>query len=327
MLEAVAAYSRDEGIRMQSSSGGLFSILAQQILKEGGIVFGAAYDEEFHVKYLGVDRKEELHRLRGAKYVESNLGDVYVKVLENLNQNRKVLFCGLPCHVAGLIKKIGVHEKLFCVDMVCHGVPPEWVWDAYLKSYQSSKGKITGIFMRDKRDSWTRSHWRIETTDVVYLESASENPYMRGFVENLFLRPCCYSCKFKTISRKSDLTLGDYWGVSKIHPDYTDDKGISLVLIQSEKGKDLFQEVSQQLCWSKSDIRQAIRNNPSLILSAVKPISHEKIMRELKMGHDFISLMEKNLKVSIISEVIRKIGVRLSKIRVRIRLMRKPLLQ
>lgn len=324
MLEAVAAYSRDEGIRIQSSSGGLFSILARQILKEGGIVFGAAYDEDFHVNYCGVDKMEELYRLRGAKYIESNLGNVYTQIQENLNQDRKVLFCGLPCHVAGLLRKVGNQEKLVCVDMVCHGVPPEWVWDAYLKAYQSRKGKITRVFMRDKRDSWIRSHWRIETTGVVYLESSRENLYMRGFVEDLYLRTCCYGCKFKGISRESDLTLGDYWGISRIHPGFADDKGVSLVLIQSEKGKQLFQDVSRQLCWVKSDIRQAARHNPSLVLSAVRPRRHEKIMEELKMGYDFISLMEKNLKTSIINKVMRKIRGKTTGIQVWFRFILKP---
>ena len=295
MLEAVAAYSRDEGIRIQSSSGGLFSILARQILKEGGIVFGAAYDEDFHVNYCGVDKMEELYRLRGAKYIESNLGNVYTQIQENLNQDRKVLFCGLPCHVAGLLRKVGNQEKLVCVDMVCHGVPPEWVWDAYLKAYQSRKGKITRVFMRDKRDSWIRSHWRIETTGVVYLESSRENLYMRGFVEDLYLRTC-----------------------------FADDKGVSLVLIQSEKGKQLFQDVSRQLCWVKSDIRQAARHNPSLVLSAVRPRRHEKIMEELKMGYDFISLMEKNLKTSIINKVMRKIRGKTTGIQVWFRFILKP---
>lgn len=309
MLEAIAAYSRNERIRMESSSGGIFQVLAEEILNDGGVVYGAAYDRDFHVKYCGVEEKGGLGKLRGAKYVESRLGDVYSKIKANLDQDRQVLFCGLPCHVAGLRRKVeGGHKKLICVDLICHGVPPEWVWDAYLRAYESRKGKITRIQMRDKIDSWTSSHWRMETEPgVVYLESSHENPYMRGFVEDLYLRTCCYHCSFKGMHRESDLTLGDYWGISKIHPGFSDDKGVSLVLIHSEKGKQLFQRVSGQLYWQKSDILIAARNNPSLVLSAAKPMKRERIIRALKEGADFISLMEGTKESAHGSEIVKRI--------------------
>lgn len=289
MTDTYAAYNNNEKIRERSSSGGVFQVLACRILEEGGVVFGAVFDENFHVVYRGVQKKEELSFLRGVKYVFPRIGTAFMEIRSYLRQGRKVLFAGLPCHAAGLLKFLGnPEENLVCVDLICHGAPDEIVWDSYLNYIQRQIGPVEYICMRRKQRGW--SFYQVEyrgRTGKIYRRYAENDPYMQGFIQDLYLRASCYCCPFKGIERKSDITLGDYWGGGKIHPDMDDDKGISLVLVHTDKGREIFGEVQKSLMWSRTDIRYGIKNNPSLVKTAVKPDNREMILWELRQGKSF----------------------------------------
>ena len=289
MTDAYAAYHREEAIRMQSSSGGVFYALACGILEEGGIVFGAAFDENFHVVYKSAETKEELSALRGAKYVFPRIGSAYKEVQACLEQGKKVLFSGLPCHGAGLLNFLGKpEENLCCVDMVCHGAPEEAVWDAYLDALRGRIGTVKNVRMRGKQKGW--SFYQVEfqgNKGKTYRRYAEEDPYMQGFLRDLYLRGSCYRCPMKGVSRRTDITLGDYWGGGALHGDMDDDKGISLVLLHTEKGRSLFTKVQKSLVWSKTDIQYAIENNPSLVQAAERPKDRDGIVKKIKQGAGF----------------------------------------
>lgn len=307
MIDAYAAYNRDEEIRAHSSSGGVFQALACEILDEGGVVFGAAFDENFHVVYRGVQKKEELSSLRGAKYVFPRIGTAYMEIQAYLKQGRKVLFVGLPCHAAGLLKFLGKPEKnLVCADLICHGAPDETVWDSYLNHMQKQIGPVKQICMRSKQHGWF--YYQVEyqgCTGKKYRRYAQDDPYMQGFIQDLYLRASCYCCPFKGTERKSDMTLGDYWGGGEIHPDMDDDKGISLVLVHTEQGREMFMKVQESLVWSRTDIRHGIKNNPSLIKRAEQSKNRETILWELRQGKNFEEAVLPRIRMSF-AEIVEK---------------------
>lgn len=307
MMDAYAAYNRDEEIRANSSSGGVFQALACEILDEGGVVYGAAFDEDFHVVYRGVQTREELSLLRGAKYVFPRVGTAFMEIRAYLRQGRKVLFTGLPCHAAGLLKFLGKPEKnLVCADLICHGAPDEAVWDSYLDHMKGQIGPVTNICMRNKQQGW--SFYQVEYQGCAgngYRRYAEDDPYMQGFIQDLYLRASCYRCPFKGIDRKADMTLGDYWGGGQIHPDMDDDRGISLVLVHTEKGREMFLRARESLVWSRTDIRHGIKNNPSLVKTAEHSADREMILWELRQGKTFETAVLPRIRISF-AEIVEK---------------------
>lgn len=307
MTDGYAAYHRDEEIRDRSSSGGVFQALACEILDEGGVVFGAAFDENFHVIYKGVENKEDLSLLRGAKYVFPRIGTAYMEIRAYLRQGRNVLFVGLPCHAAGLMKFLGKPEKnLVCADLICHGAPDESVWESYLNHMKKQIGPVDTVRMREKRKGW--SFYQVEfrgCTGKIYRKYAEDDPYMQGFIQDLYLRASCYCCPFKGIERKSDITLGDYWGGEKIHPDMDDDKGISLVLVHTQKGRELFEKVQKYLVWSETDIQHGIKNNPSLTKTAERAGNREMILWKLRQGESFETAVFPHIRMSF-AKIVEK---------------------
>lgn len=310
MIKAYAAYHRTEEIRLKSSSGGVFYGLACQVLKEGGIVFGAAFDEQLHVVYRSAETEEELAALMGAKYVFPRLGDTYSAVREYLSRGRKVLFVGLPCQTAGLLAFLdGNDAGLVCVDFVCHGVPEEAAWDSYLKGVEKKVGRPVSVRMRDKKKGWLSYRMVIEGEDGRSIRQYSEdNRYMQGFVEDLYLRKSCYCCAFKGIDRKSDITIGDYWGGGGRHPEMADDKGISLVLVHSKKGMDIFAQTKETLVWSETDIEYAVSQNPSVLRTANEPEERKTVLASLQNGEEFDRAVSPYLRSFYTKRLKKKCG-------------------
>lgn len=241
-----SAYSKDAVLRSKSSSGGIFSLIAEMVIKEGGIVYGAVYDENFHVVHKGVDSLDGLDALRGSKYVQSKLTrDVTNDIKENLQKGRNVLFCGTPCQTEGVIRFVGedLRKNLIAVDFTCHGTPAPEVWDAYL-SVLKEKGDIASINMRDKRFGWKTYSMCVDYQDGSrFSEIFSWNHYSLAFLRDYSLRKPCYSCAFRGVRPNSDITLADSWGVSKEHPKMNDDRGISKVYVHTDAGRELFESV------------------------------------------------------------------------------------
>ncbi len=260
--EAYYGYACDALTCRGSSSGGVFSVLAAEILRQGGVVYGAGYDDTFRVCHRRIDRAEDLHQLRTSKYVQSDIGKTFCETRELLKQEVPVLFSGTPCQIAALRQFLGrEYEKLYTQDIVCHGVPSPEVWQQYLKECHGSR-QPAFVSFRDKTLGWNDFSMRINYADgTSYRELATKDPYERAFLANLTLRPSCYQCQYKTVSRVSDLTLADYWGVELVHPELKEQQGVSLVLIHSEKGRELWNAAQSKLVSGPTDGERAIRMN------------------------------------------------------------------
>lgn len=245
---AYAYIYNDDKVRAKSSSGGCFHALAIDILKNGGVVFGAAFDGNWEVSHVPIETIEELPKLQVSKYVQSKIETSYQDVRKYLESGRLVLFCGTPCQCSGLQQYLNkVYDKLLLVDFICHGVPSPLVWRKYIGWRVNGKlNEIQGISFRDKNLSWEGYLLTFKMKKSINTLSAdtSHDLYMKGFLSNLYLRPSCYECKFCQKKRQVDITLGDFWGVQGIDPEMFDDKGTSLVFIHSTKGAKYFNQIS-----------------------------------------------------------------------------------
>ena len=282
---AYAVKNNDDNTREKSSSGGVFAALAEYVIDEGGIVFGAAFDSRFDVVHIGVEKKEDLVKLRGSKYVQSTIGDTYREAKKALDAGRTVLFTGTPCQIGGLrafLRKD--YEKLYTQDIICHGVPSPKVWRRYLDYQQTRKNsKIKEISFRNKKKSWKKYAVSFAFENGAEIsEPFMENPYMRAFLRNLSLRNSCYQCRFKGISRDSDITLADFWGIENILPEMDDDKGTSLVIVQNEKGRRLLNSVSDSLSLRTVDPEVAIKENASAVISSNLPRQRKYFFNKLQ---------------------------------------------
>ena len=267
-MKVFASRCADGEVRMQSSSGGVFTVLAQEVVRRGGVVFGARYDGCWQVVHTWADTLEGIARFRGAKYVQSIIGDTYRRARTFLRQGRWVLFTGTPCQIAGL--KHFLHrdyDTLLTADVVCHGVPSPRVWQVYLDAINPRHEPITALTMRDKSRGWSRYRMEIRTEGhCLYSGRASRNVFSRGFLADFYLRPSCHACPAKQGRSGSDLTLGDFWGIGGVCPSMDDDRGVSLVVIHSEKGMNFCLPLG--VCQKEVAYNDAVRSNPALERSA-----------------------------------------------------------
>lgn len=270
MPMAFASKNLNEDCRLQSSSGGVFSVLAEHVIAQGGIVFGAAMSEDKRVKHISVDNTNELAYLRGSKYVSSFLGDTFRQVLQQLQSERPVLFSGTPCQVEGLLSFLKQpYDNLTTVDFVCHGVPSAKVWREYLKYQEQQSGsKIHSVSFRNKDTGWKNFSMKIEFADgTIYSAPMRKDPYLHAFLDNLCLRPSCHDCAFKGASRNSDITLADFWGIQDIMAQEDDDRGTSLVFVHSEKGQSLLERLNTQIMMKETDVELAVNHNSAMVQS------------------------------------------------------------
>lgn len=282
--KAYACINNDESLRIRSSSGGIFTAMANEILDRKGVVFGAAFDENYYVTHQFVDSHDELEKLRGSKYVQSKINTSYIKTKSILDQGRFVLFSGTPCQIAGLKAYLQKdHENLFCVDIICHGVPSPKVWNKYIKyRSESAASSPQRISFRCKDYGWKRySVSFLFKNDTEYLNNLRDDVYMKAFLKNISLRPSCHSCKFKTINRQSDITLADFWGIRNIFPDMDDDKGTSLVFVNNQKGNSIFNAIKDKIQYREVDINEAIKYNSAAVKSVTPHPDRAEFFRNL----------------------------------------------
>jgi len=261
--------------RLQSSSGGAFTLIAAHVIGNGGVVFGARFDNQWNVVHDFADSLEGLQLFRGSKYVQSRLSDNFKKCKEFLKQNKQVLFSGTPCQIAGLKNYLGEkYENLITLDTICHAVPSPKIWNKYLDetcSYLSiNKNDINKIDFRNKSTGWEKYSFTIDYikngNPQQYKNRFVHNPYGKSFLQHLSTRPSCTKCPAKEGRSHSDITLGDFWGIDKIMPEINDDKGIGLLLINSDKGLQLIKQLKMET--TDVDFKSAISFNPSWQKSA-----------------------------------------------------------
>lgn len=328
-LEVFAAKNPNEEIRMKSSSGGVFTLLAEKVIQECGVVFGAKFDENWEVVHGYTETVEGLEAFRGSKYVQSRIGESYIDAERFLKEGRKVLFSGTPCQIAGLrlyLRK--EYQNLLLVDFVCHGVPSPMIWRDYLKetirplgvvgknmvSSSSLKGMpvITGISFRDKRNGWKKFGFAVHSKsaskadqnlvspsidtddDTIFYEPHRENLYMEGFLKNLYLRPSCYICPSKAGKSGSDYTLADLWGAKQVVSEWADDKGLSACLVFDDK----LQIEAGQINLKEIALDDVLGQNPAYVRSSRLKGGRSKFFAKYVKRHR-VSLIQKYSKYTM----------------------------
>lgn len=253
--------AKDENVRYASSSGGMFPILAEYVFRQQGVVFGAAYDKNMRVVHREIRSREELDSVKRTKYVQSSMKGTYRKIEMRLKEEQWVLFCGTPCQAEGLRLYLKQpYPRLILADLVCYGVPSPGIWGDYVKHLEGKRGgKMTDFSFRDKRmrDSGHTCAYVIDGQE--YSGSLYADEYCRMYFTNHILRPSCHDCKFCTVERNSDITIGDFWGIEKVKPEIDDGMGTSLAIFHTEKARDIWEAVRDEVSWFACEERDALQ--------------------------------------------------------------------
>lgn len=305
-LSCYAAKNIDEDIRKQSSSGGLFTVIAEKVIAEGGVVFGARFDNNWQVVHTCIESKQSLAVFRGSKYVQSQIGESFKQVKTFLRERRKVLFSGTPCQISGLnhfLRK--EYDNLLTIEVVCHGVPSPKIWREYLASLNLMN--IGSISHKDKLTGWRGYSFTIKDAEdnIIFTERAGDNKYLMAFVRNLTLRPACFSCPAKAGRSRADITLADYWGVEHFIPEMDDDKGISFVCGNTQKGKILIEQLNIQK--EHADYQKSISYNSCIFKSTCEPADRQLFWNSYKVQGINALLTFRKQKPNIIKRIIKRI--------------------
>lgn len=314
-LNVYAAINKDESIRLKSSSGGIFYLLAEKTICEGGVVFGARFDDDWQVVIDYAETLENVKPFMGSKYVQARTATAYRDAETFLKQGRKVLFSGSPCQIAGLHHYLRKdYDNLTTVDFVCHGVPSPKVWQRYLDEVVTSgKRAINDVKFRNKGNGWKKFNFVLSYDQEGKAYSLcswhQQNHYMRAFLSDMILRPSCHDCRAKQGRSHSDITIADFWGIDKEIPDMDDDKGTGLIMVNTEKGL-------QALDWGKvttkeSSIEVASKYNAGLS-SLTKPHPRRtQFFKALDASPSVIDLIDKSLRPTL----KRRVRMKLSRIK------------
>ncbi|WP_333650822.1 Coenzyme F420 hydrogenase/dehydrogenase, beta subunit C-terminal domain [Lacrimispora sp.] len=265
-----AVKHKELAIRMSSRSGGVFTALSDYVLEEDGVVYGCILSDDFKAVHVRAENANERNRMRGSKYIQSDLRDVFKAVKADLECGRKVLFSGTSCQVAGLRSFIQkYYEGLFCTDILCHGVPSPKVWEEYL-AWQEKKnsGKCTAVDFRNKAEHGWEAH--IETLTFINRKKVHSEVFKTLFYGHAILRPSCYKCPYKNVIHPGDITIADYWGIDKAKPGFNDNKGVSLVLINNNLGESVFKAVKGNIDYKECSIEDSMQ--PVLVKPFDEPV-------------------------------------------------------
>lgn len=301
-------------VRMLSSSGGAYTAISDFVIEDKkGICYGAVFDEEFNVEHKDAITTDERNKFRGSKYVQSDLGNVFYQIKQNLIKGKSVLFTGTPCHTAGLAKYLELSKidasNLILNDIICHGTPSPKIWKDYVVFIEEkNKSKIKNYTFRFKEKGWRGYNVKVEfESDHVKLNTKDVLKYVKLFNSNLILRPSCYHCKFSNLNRPSDLTIGDFWGIEKSMPEFEDSKGVSLVLVNTKRGKYVFERIKSNFIYRQSNTVDCMQLN--LYQPTPKPINREKFWKDYQnKGFEFVA---KNYTRNKLSRRIKSHGKKL----------------
>lgn len=306
-IKTFAAQNLNHEVRRISSSGGIFSALAEAIIHEGGVVFGARFNENWEVVHSYTEIKEGLEPFRGSKYIQSCIGDSYQQVRDFLKNGRKVLFTGTPCQISGLKNFLNTdYAELLTVEVACHGVPSPKIWREYLEcKLKKYPGMIvSNVSFRDKTSGWSKFSVKINYSATDEITQYDQDVFMKGFIKNLYLRPSCYSCNARKGKSGADICIADYWGVGTIHPDIDDDKGTSLVIIYSEKGEHYYESIIKEVRSVISDYDKAVVYNPCIEKSVVLPKASAGFWSQyFQKKENLVLLISNKIKPSLIDRV------------------------
>ncbi len=312
-----AAKHIDEDVRRTSTSGGAFTAISDYILNNLGMVYGVAFDENMHAAHRRVSTREDRESLKGSKYVQSDLRDIFPEIKDLLAEGVTILFTGTPCQVAALNKYLDnvKTEKLVLCDFVCHGTPSPLLWKEHIRYSEKKKNdKIVAYYCRSKVNGWhEHNELTIYQDGTEDYESVYAQKHKVLFYSHNILRPACYNCKYTNFHRPSDITIADFWGIEKVQPDFDDNRGVSLFLINSLKGEKLFESIKKDLNYIRSNITDCLQ--PQLQYPVSMPLTREKFWKDYySYGYDHVikyyAGCNINGKVKQISKkYLKKIGV------------------
>ncbi|MCK5021074.1 MAG: Coenzyme F420 hydrogenase/dehydrogenase, beta subunit C-terminal domain [Candidatus Peribacteraceae bacterium] len=274
-----ATKSNDIELQINSSSGGIFGELARDILGKGGVVFGAGWDTELNLFHKPIEKIDNLISIQGSKYIQSDMGKIYKDIILLAGKGKDILFCGTPCQVAALntffVGNAGLKEKITTCDLVCHGVASTLVFNKYLENIEDFyKSKIKEVYFRSKKTGWADFSMKIKMTNgKTYQKSHKFDPFMSGFLNDIYLRDSCYECPFSKIPRFGDITLGDLWGASK---EVYDHYGVSIITVNNSNGQKKVDELvkASKIKFKEYPSDRANENNPRIVHGklAIPPI-------------------------------------------------------
>lgn len=282
-----AAKYKDRGSTFKSTSGGLFIPIAKSVLSMGGVVFGCAYDENLVAKHIKVETEDELYRLQSSKYVQSDTRGIYKQVKTELQNGKEVLFSGTGCQAAGLRSFLGKdYGNLLITDIVCHGVPSPKLFKNYI-DYMGKKlgGTLTSYNFRSKEKRGWDLYYKAENGQKSKSDYGFFDPYYSAFLYCKTYRESCYECKFANKNRVSDITLADYWGIQKFHPEFFDENGVSLVLVNTEKSKKYLEKIKDKIEIIESDYNKASVMNANLVHPSKRPSCRDSIYDGFDCGN------------------------------------------
>lgn len=316
-LNVYACYNKNKNIRLSSSSGAVFSSLAEYVFEQQGVIYGVSMTEDcYSAEFIRVIDNEGLIKLRGSKYLQAKVGNTYKHVRNDLIAGKLVLFTGTGCQINGLKGFLGKeYNNLICVDVICHGAPSPALWEKYARHQEKlNGGKLKNINFRCKDVNWSDFGMK-ETLDKIpsgeekrlYI-SKDQDCYMQMFLKDYCLRPSCYQCISKSV-KLSDLTIADFWGINDVAPEMNDGWGTSLVLVRTKKGKDILENVSNNLIMKAVSYEEGVRNNPAEYISCYKPTQRDTFFEDMH-NMSFEELEKKYtvpIKVTVLGKIKRKI--------------------
>lgn len=309
--EVLAAINPDSTVREQSSSGGVFTLLAEKVIGQGGVVFGVRFNDDWQAVFDFSETIDGLAAFRGSKYLQARVGDSFLQCKHFLDEGRQVLFSGTQCQIAGLRHFLGKpYSNLLAVDFVCHGVPSPKVWQRYLdEAVKAGRQAISDVQFRDKRQGWKRFSLTLNCDDSAGIYTLTspfaENPFMRAFLSNLILRPSCHACPAKGGRSHADLTIADFWGIDRVNPEMDDDRGTSLVLVHTDKGQAALHACSFRS--AKVTYDEAVRFNPSAEISVSSHPRREKFFMAFGSQTNLHTLIYESLRPSVKARIKRAV--------------------
>lgn len=284
-----ACYNKDKDVRLSSSSGAVFSSLAEYVLNKSGIVYGVAMSEDcYSAEFIGVTDSEGLTKLRGSKYLQAKVGNTFKSVKKELQAGKLVLFTGTGCQVNGLKTFLGKdYDNLICMDVICHGAPSPALWREYARDQEKKMGgKLKEINFRCKDDSWVDFGMKEVLSTIPedsvkkFYISKDKDPYMQMFLRDYCLRPSCYECMVKK-EKMSDLTVADFWGIKDVAPEMNNGLGTSLVLIRTKKGQEIFNYISCEMKLKEVTYEAGVKGDPAEYKSCVRPSQRDTFFDDM----------------------------------------------
>lgn len=299
-LRVLAAINKNDEVRMKSSSGGIFYILAEYAINKGGVVFGARFDENWQVVLDYSETLEGVKLFMGSKYVQARVENSYKDAKRFLDSGRFVLFSGTPCQISGLRSFLRKeYANLLTVDLVCHGVPSPKVWVMYLDSIQNELNSIAGIEFRNKGRGWKNFSFRASSEPDTFLVCvpAAKSHFMKAFLSDIILRPSCYECRSKSGRSHSDITLADFWGIASVFPEMDDDKGTGMVFVNSQKGVDALD--LSMVKYMETSYEKVKPFNTACCSSVSRPVGRDRFFQELDSTDNLNNLIDSYTKLSL----------------------------